>query len=80
MQRPDISRFSRTRVKPGNIKMRLLKPDTSMIQVSFNAIDFFRNRMQARLKQDACFIEVSTMTGFTVFFLFQHENICCGYP
>ena len=36
--------------------------------------------MQARLKQDACLIEVSTMTSFTVFFLFLQENICCGYP
>ena len=46
--------------------MCLLKPCVSLIQVSFNAIAFFSNRMQACLKQAACFIkEVATMTGFT---------------
>ena len=47
--------------------MCLLKSGACLIQVSFNAIAFFRNRMQACLKQVACLIDVVTMTGFTVF-------------
>ena len=49
--------------------MCLLKPGTCLIQVSFNVIALFTNRMQACLKQVACLHEVATMTGFTVSFI-----------
>ena len=47
--------------------MCLIKPGACLIQVNFNAITFYRNRMQVCLKHVAGLIEVATTTGFTVY-------------